>query len=262
MKRERAAVLYCARTRAHDEVFIDITTRWHMTDYRWNVSETAADYDRLAPVIHPYYIELQDELLGRLPQGTDDEFLVIDAGGGSGRLIERLLERFACANAILVDQSEAFLAVAEKRLERFGGRVDFMVGRLQDNWLAALPRRPDVILSMSAIHHLDPEEKGRFYKSCHDALAPGGVLMNGDEVRQESDAEYRAHLEAWAARMQEVAESRNLSEPMRRTLAGWKRRNVDQFDLPKSSGDDCHEKVEIQLDYLRDAGFAEVSGPW
>ncbi|MFO1091692.1 MAG: hypothetical protein U0992_00040 [Planctomycetaceae bacterium] len=35
-------------------------------------------------------------------------------------------------------------------------------------------------------------------------LSPGGVLVNGDEVRPADDAEYRAVVEKWAARMQHL----------------------------------------------------------
>jgi len=233
-----------------------------MTDYRWNVSETATDYDRLGPQIHPYYAELQDELLGRLPFASDAEIFVVDAGGGSGRLVEKLLQRFSKARALIVDQSEAFLALAVQRLEAFGNRADFLTCRLQDDWTSQLTQPPTAILSMSAIHHLDPQEKQRLYQACHDALAQGGVLMNADEVRHEDTDVYLANMKSWAARMSEVAESEDLSEPMRRTLADWKRRNVDTFGAPKKSGDDCHETAEAQLAYLRDCGFAEVSAPW
>ena len=233
-----------------------------MTDYRWNISETARDYDRLAPLIHPHYVELQDAMLDRLPFPEEGRFLVVDAGGGSGRLIERLLQRFPHAEATLVDQSEAFLTIARERLECFAGRVEFVVSRLQDDWPAALGRPADAVLSMSAIHHLDAAEKRRLYAVCHAALSPGGVLMNADEVRDETEAVYRSHLESWAERMREVAASEAISVAMRTTLEGWRKRNVDEFHEPKKSGDDCHETIAAQLRYLCEAGFTEVSAPW
>ncbi len=86
--------------------------------------------------------------------------------------------------------------------------------------------------------------------------------MNADEVRHENDDVYLAYMKLWAARMHEISASGNLSEPMRQTLGDWKRRNVDDFGVPKKSGDDCHETVEIQLDYLRQCGFVEVGAAW
>ena len=90
---------------------------------------------------------------------------VVDLGGGSGRLLERVLERFANAQAVLVDQSAAFLAIAERRLARFGERVTLIEKRLQDDWRAELPATPDALVSMSAIHHLEPAEKQALYRT-------------------------------------------------------------------------------------------------
>ena len=66
--------------------------------YRWNTSGAAEAYDAAAPVIHPYYEKVQDEILGLLPFGAEEAFELVDIGGGSGRLAERVLERFAGAS--------------------------------------------------------------------------------------------------------------------------------------------------------------------
>src|SRR3954468_22637709 len=127
--------------------------------YRWNTSGAAEAYDAAAPTIHPYYEKVQDEILGLLPSSAEQSLVLADIGGGSGRLAERVLERFGGAVVTVVDQSEPFLALAERRLTRFAPRVTFVKTRLQDNLAAKLTNRPDVIVSTSAIHHLEPEEK-------------------------------------------------------------------------------------------------------
>ena len=100
--------------------------------YRWNTSTAAEAYDAAAPVIHPYYEKVQDEILGLLPFGAEEVFELVDIGGGSGRLAERVLERFAGARVTVVDQSAPFLALAERRLARFAPRAAFVQCRLQD----------------------------------------------------------------------------------------------------------------------------------
>src|SRR5690349_2729194 len=108
------------------------------TDYRWNQSPAAVDYDAAAPIIHPQYVTVQDELLAALPFVAEAEFRLVDVGGGSGRLVERVLERFPHATAVVMDQSEPFLSVAEQRLARFGARASFVKHRLQDEWSEAV----------------------------------------------------------------------------------------------------------------------------
>lgn len=187
--------------------------------------------------------------------------MLVDAGGGSGRLVEKYLQRDPQSRAVIVDQSEAFLALAQQRLKAFGDRAIFQLTRLQDDWLD-VAAGATAIVSMSAIHHLDPSEKQQLYRRCHDRLAPGGLFLNADEVRPEEDADYLNECRAWAAHMHRVMEQGLVSDPMCQALREWEQRNVAHFGQPRSSGDDCHETADVQCRYLRDAGFATVSVPW
>src|SRR5688572_10540493 len=73
-----------------------------MGEYRWNVADYAAGYDAAAEYIHPHYLEVQQMVLDLLPLDADAEFLLVDAGGGSGRLAERFLMRFRSAHALVL----------------------------------------------------------------------------------------------------------------------------------------------------------------
>jgi SAM-dependent methyltransferase len=233
-----------------------------MAEYRWNQSELAAAFDASAQHVHPYYPELQDAILDLLPFGSDDQFLLVDLGGGSGRLVEKFLRRFPQARAAVVDQSAAFLELARSRLEPFAYRAAFVLSRMQDDWPARLPARPRAIVSMSAIHHLEPAEKQTLYRRCCDTLEPGGVLLNGDEVRPEGDAEYLAACRAWVAHKERMIAAGVIPPPMADALRNWEERNVKQFGQPRKSGDDCHETIAAQLGYYRAAGFRTTDAPW
>jgi SAM-dependent methyltransferase len=233
--------------------------------YRWNTSDFAVGYDASAERVHPHYRALQDEILALLPLEKDGNGLVVDLGGGSGRLMERILDRFPRATGFVIDQSEPFLALAERRLERLGARAACIQVRLQDDWTAALPAsapQPIALVSMSAIHHLEPAEKRALYQRCHDVLAPGGVLLNGDEVRPAGDPEYFAKLSAWGEHMRRSMTTGVIPPAFHAALEAWIERNVARFGEPKQSGDDCHETIETQLGYFRAAGFAAADCPW
>ena len=94
-----------------------------MAEYRWNQSELAAGYDAGATVVHPWYVEVQDAILVEMEAVGAAEGIVVDLGGGSGRLVERILEQWPRVTAVIVDQSQAFLDLAARRLERFPERV-------------------------------------------------------------------------------------------------------------------------------------------
>ena len=217
-------------------------------------------YDAAAPHIHPYYDEIQSKIL-ELIEHLGSDITLVDAGGGSGRFIERFLQSYPSSRAVLVDQSEPFSSLARKRLRRFGSRAVCQVARLQDDWFSAVDQ-PSAIASMSAIHHLEAVEKRQFYAQSFSALAPGGVLVNGDEVRSDDDASYLEQCKAWVTHMRKVMDQGLVPEPMCQALLDWERRNVGEFGQPRFSGDDCHETVDAQCGYLADVGFKSVTVPW
>jgi tRNA (cmo5U34)-methyltransferase len=237
------------------------TTALNQT-YRWNQAEHAAGYDSAAEIIHPHYLEIQDAILARIARPRDAEFLLVDLGGGSGRLAERFLGRFPRATAIVVDQSEAFLEIAARRMAPFEGRGSCQMARLQDDWAARLPTAPQAITSMSAIHHLSPEEKQAVYAQAYGALEPLGILLNGDEIRPDNDAEYRTAVETWAAHMRQIVADERVDVAMRPLFEKWADLNVTRFGQQRVSGDDWHETIETQLAYFCDCGFRGVSAPW
>jgi tRNA (cmo5U34)-methyltransferase len=230
--------------------------------YRWNTSAAAEAFDAAAEFIHPLYTEIQQLVIEHLPFDDDYAFLAVDLGGGSGRLIERILTRFPNARAANVDQSEAFLAIAERRLAPFGERAIFIQRRLQDDWPTELTVVSQAIVSMSAIHHLDPAEKRKLYQRVYDVLAPGGIFINGDEYRPESDADYLATMKRWWAHKEAATERGQIPDSFQTTFEHWYDRNIRRFGEPKTSGDDCHETVRLQQKYLCDAGFTHTEIAW
>ncbi|MEX2317496.1 MAG: class I SAM-dependent methyltransferase [Pirellulales bacterium] len=230
--------------------------------YRWNTSAAAESYDRAAPAIHPHYTTVQDQVLAALPFDRDASFLLVDLGGGSGRFVERFLERFSNASAVIVDQSEPFLAIAERRTARFGPRAKIVQSKLQDDWDSKLATAPQAIVSMSAIHHLVPAEKRTLYARCYEALAPGGVFANGDEYRPESDTDFRALLERWSTHMQSAINEGRVPAEFQPIFDHWHNRNLVQFGTPKTSGDDCQETIAVQRQYLISAEFTSAELAW
>jgi cyclopropane fatty-acyl-phospholipid synthase-like methyltransferase len=230
--------------------------------YRWNTNDFATGYDEAAPIVHPHYAEVQGTILALLSKSLGAGGLVIDLGGGSGRLIERILVQFPQVRSVIIDQSEPFLALAERRLAPFGARARCVQAKLQNAWEASLAERAVAIVSMSAIHHLEPAEKKSVYARCYSALASGGVLLNGDEVRAADDDAYFAAVSAWAEYMRQEMAAGTIPASFHDALHGWIDRNVTRFGEEKKSGDDCHETIEAQLEYFLAAGFTHCDVPW
>lgn len=231
------------------------------TTYRWNVRQAAADYDAAGPVIHPCYNEVQQAVVAALPFTSGDTPHIVDLGGGSGRLAERVLEAFPASSVTVIDPSGAFLQLASERLRRFGQRARLLVRRAQEGW-EGLVGRPNAIISTSALHHLDGSEKNAVFAKCHAALAESGIFINGDEYRPPSDIAYRSLLEQWGEHMESAVAIGTIPDTFREVVAKWRRRNLDDFGGPRESGDDCHETVEEQTARLYGAGFKQVETAW
>ncbi|TWT96739.1 N5-glutamine S-adenosyl-L-methionine-dependent methyltransferase [Botrimarina colliarenosi] len=229
--------------------------------YRWNARQAAADYDAAGPVIHPHYDEMQQAVVAALPFDIADTVHVVDLGGGSGRLAERVLDALPNATVTIVDPSEAFLEIASKRHERFTGRAHFVPRRAQDDWREAVAR-PDAIVSTSALHHLDAGEKNQVFAACRSVLSPGGVFVNGDEYRPPSDATYREWLEEWGEHMRSAVATGRTPATFGEIVDRWQERNLADFGGQRESGDDCHETVEEQAARLYGAGFRGVETTW
>jgi trans-aconitate 2-methyltransferase len=134
--------------------------------------------------------------LDRLVLAGDE--CVLDAGCGSGRLTERLLERLPHGRVIALDGSASMLEEASNRLERFGDRVTYVRADL------AQPPLPidgpvDAILSTATFHWvLD-----------HDSLFDGlaGALRMGGQLSFQCGGEGNAAALMQAARDEGVETS-------------------------------------------------------
>lgn len=232
----------------------------NMPKYRWEIAEMARGYDEGAAVVHPHYLELQGLLIRRIGELGLTAPHIVDLGAGSGRLAGRFLDEFPGGFVTLVDRSEAFLEIARGRLDP--SRSGFVVSILQDDWPAAIDQPVDAIVSMSAIHHLETPEKRALYQRCFDRLRPGGLFINGDEVRPDDPADYLQRMRDWGRHMDAVVAENRVTPPMAEALRAWQERNIDRFEEPRRSGDDCHDTVDVQLAMLRDAGFTDGAVPW
>jgi trans-aconitate 2-methyltransferase len=165
-------------------------------------------YDRISGTMEA----LGREVLERLELDGDE--LVLDAGCGSGRITEALLERLPRGRVIAVDESASMINAARERLERSSpesrddrrGTVDL---RVLDLLELELEEPVDAILSTATFHWISDHD--RLFGALHAALRPGGRLVaqcggegNIDILRGEARAvlagePYAEHFADWQA---------------------------------------------------------------
>jgi tRNA (cmo5U34)-methyltransferase len=141
---------------------------------------------------------------------------VLDLGAGTGVLARHITGAHPAAELTLLDDSPAMLAEARKAL---GDRAAYVTADFE----APLPAGPwDAVVSALAIHHLADDGKRDLIGRVHEALAPGGVFVNAEQILGPTpalDAAYLARQEAgaraagsddeeWAAAMERMRHDR------------------------------------------------------
>jgi trans-aconitate 2-methyltransferase len=127
-----------------------------------------ATYDRIADPMTRWGSDVLDRL--RLA-GHET---VLDAGCGSGRVTEQLLERLPTGRVIAVDASPSMVDAARERLARFGNRVDYLVADLGRP--LPLPQASvDAVLSTATFHWVSDHDA--LFASLAAVLRSGGRLV-------------------------------------------------------------------------------------
>ncbi len=181
----------------------------------WN----GASYDRVSAPMEA----LGRSVVDRLPL-TGDE-VVLDAGCGSGRVTEALLERLPRGRVIAVDASESMVAAARERL---GERADV---RQADLLTLELEEPVDAVLSTATFHWIGDHD--RLYARVRAALRAGGQLTA------------QCGGEGNIARVRETADAVSTREPFAEFFAGWR-------------GPWNYTSPEQATAALRRAGFVDV----
>jgi trans-aconitate 2-methyltransferase len=131
----------------------------HTGPREWN----AEIYDRVSD---PQF-EWAQEVLERLALRGDET--VLDAGCGSGRVTELLIERLPEGRVIAVDASASMISKARERL---GGRADV---RLQDLSQLEVRDQVDLVFSNAVFHWVSDHQN--LFRRLFGALRPRGRLV-------------------------------------------------------------------------------------
>jgi len=163
---------------------------------------------------------------------------VRDVGAGTGLFSALLLQRYPEAVITLVDISEKMLEVAKKR---FAGRENLHY-LIRDYRHEGFPRQYDLICSALSIHHLEHEEKFALYGRIFEALNPGGVFVNAEQVEGESAWQQERNFAYW----DEFVDQGPLTAEEKAKIMG-RRDRLDKM-----------EKLSVQVRWLKEIGFADV----
>jgi tRNA (cmo5U34)-methyltransferase len=224
----------------------------------------AKEYDTYANVIVPKYDEIQS-VVSRIIKTTNEKtnkktIRVMDLGAGSGILLKKLCDEFN-ASCVWQDFSEDFMEVAKDKLKNYD--VGFIFSDLNNkDWNKDIDGKFDVIVSSNAIHHLKDSRKRELYSEIFNMLDTGGLFLNADEVKGESDLTYLMFLKYWDEHVKGMSEKGLLSLKMIDVWDQYVERNIVNFNVVQENPKDIHCSMNTQLLWLKDMGYKDVECFW
>ena len=132
-------------------------------------------------------VKLFETILKQIENAGFPKTSVLELGIGPGFLACYLLDRLPQISYEGLDYSRSMLEIAEKRTEEHKKRIDFLRADLLNNeWVKAIKRKPNVIVSTWALHDLfEKKNIHMVYKICYKILPARGLLLNGDFIKPE-----------------------------------------------------------------------------
>jgi SAM-dependent methyltransferase len=199
-------------------------------------------YDTKIRGLIPLYDELLAEAAGALHLASTRIRLIVDLGVGTGALAQACLAEVPAARLVGIDTDAAMMAMVARRLGRGASRVTLAHASFLE---VDLPRC-DAIVATYALHHIrDRRSKQRFYRRCHAALRPGGVLISGDCMPASARPAFARDLEVWFAHLTATFGSRAAAK---RVYHSW-------------AAEDVYVPLADETQMLERAGFT-VDVPW
>jgi len=202
-------------------------------------SEGAPGYDATRRQLVPCFDDFYAAALERLPFPAGAAPRVLDLGAGTGLLAAFVAARWPSARLTLLDVSGEMLERARPRLAGHRGEVAY---RVADYAETPLGGPYDAVVSALSIHHLDAAAKHALFGRVRDALDPGGVFVNADQILGESPAIDRFQHETWLRQVRALGVAEDVLEEAEERM---------RHDRPDS--------VRDQLAWLRAAGFEDVA---
>jgi tRNA (cmo5U34)-methyltransferase len=206
----------------------------------------AADYDKLRRTLIPCFEDFYKTAVEVIPADAFGKgkalrtapLKALDLGAGTGLYSALVQAVFPNAEFTLLDLAVEMLEKAKSRFSQMGKSPRIVIG---DYVEADLGGSYDLVISALSIHHLSDSDKERLYQRIYDALSPGGMFVNADQVMGKTPELERLYRQHWLDSVCAIGIS---DEELK---AVKKRMEYDRM-----------APLDIQLRWLEAAGFQDV----
>ncbi len=225
----------------------------------WGDKAKVAYFLANANIIVPRRAEQINLLIELLPQPTNAPISVLDLGAGFGAITERILEHHPRVTVTSVDGSDAMIAHARERLNKYGDRVKIFKADLAEaSWPDGFTGGFDAAVSAIAIHHLTHNRKRELYREVFRLLGRGGIFLNNDVVTTPPALKLRFEALNLAA----IEEQERAKGGVARTIEQIQAEMREQLRLAGGPHHSHIAPLGEQLAWLAEAGFTSVDCYW
>ncbi len=202
-------------------------------------NNAVAYYDAWMKKALPNFNDLFGSALDVIPFAQEAALRVLDLGAGTGLFSAHVLGRYPQASFVLCDVADKLLGVARERFTAQAAQFSYAV---EDYRFLSAQTEYDLVISSLSIHHLQHAEKQSLFTSIFQALKPGGVFLNIDQVQGETPYLREMYWQHWLDQVHSAdCEEIRIQESIQR-------RTTYDKDAP----------MQDQLQWLKDSGFVDV----
>ena len=223
------------------------------TEHVWQRREVVDQYLTGTRNALPYLADLFAFALNALSRQPTLPSTFLDLGAGDGFFAEMILDVYAEAFAILVDNSAEMREAAAHLLNNHQERylmVDLDLSKAGGLKKIVSGRSVNAVVSSFAIHHLTKQAKKNLYSEIAEILPEGHAFVNVEHVSPRSSRFEDLFEKTIATNMACSKGIAPESDEFKRLLSDFKQRDDKK--------DNILEPVDDQLRWLEESGFSEV----
>lgn len=199
------------------------------------------DYTEFVVKCIPRYEEMLLTLFKYIPPSFSPR-TILDLGCGTGNLTRLVKDYYPESELIAVDISQECIDICKQRTNQLNiqylkqdfRELNFRVGSI------------DLVISSIAIHHLEDEEKARFFKKIFKWQSDNGILSICDQFKGETSFIYEKHIALWKS----YAYSQGATD---KEWALW---------MDHQTRHDYHASLFSYMKWLKSVGYYNVDCTW
>lgn len=201
-------------------------------------NQAAAEYDGLRRILIPCFDDFYGTAVQVIPFERTKPLRALDLGAGTGLYSGMVQALFPNAEFTLMDFALEMLEKAQSRFAGLGKSPQVLIGDYAE---ANFGDSYDLIISALSIHHLSDANKAALYSHIYQALKPGGMFINADQVQGKTARLDKLYRQNWLESVQTLGVSTD------ELAAAQKRMEFDRL-----------APLDFQLGWLEAAGFQDV----